>query len=539
MNDLTIANKSVGIDIGTNSVKVISMQQRLGAVSIEKSGEAVIERSPSGASTPEAVLAALRKALDSVRIKKDLVVVSVSTQSAAVRTLQIPFSDVNKARAVIKFQAETHLPFAIDDVVIDFFDIKTGTKERMDVLLTAIRKQVITEELAIVRQAGIDPEVIEVDFMASCNTLNKALDTSGEGVVLIDIGASKTIVAFIREGVPLALRSFASGGDAITNSIAKELNFSFADSEQLKINSATALASMESPENARLNNAVRNALDRFSGELQRTMRFLTSQLNITGQSRVVLAGGGALLKGMPEFIRDLLGHETSVIDSLGDIRNNAGEGLAPARSATAIGLALRGLGESRFLQNFRQEELSYSRAYKRMRTSIITSFILLSAVILTYIAGLIVTKVMLNKQSASLNAEIKEVISSTIGDAPSSNDPKTLVDALRNAVDQKKLELKSFRGARFFSVLEILKGLSTKIPAQMEVELKQFRINDTDNTSILIIEGSAKTKDDIVRLENILKESGNLLSVKAEGSISQDNRNRYTFKFRAEIKETQ
>jgi type IV pilus assembly protein PilM len=538
LNDLTIANRAVGIDIGTHSVKIVSMQQRLGSVNIEKVGSAPIERGSTGAATPELILAALRKALEGIRIRKDLVVVGISTQSAAVRTMQVPFSDIKKARAVIKFQAETHLPFSIEDVVIDFFNLETGTKERMDILLTAIRKQVLQEELSTIREAGIDPEVLEVDFMASCNTVNRMMDTSGDGVILMDIGASKTIIAFIKDGVPLSLRSFAVGGDTITNSIVKELALSFNDAEQLKITSATALASAESPENARLNNAVRSALDKFSGELQRTMRFLTSQLSITGQSCIVLAGGGALLKGMPEFIHESLGHKTVVLDSLGNVRNNSGGDVLPASYAAAIGLALRGIGETRFPQNFRQEELAYSRAYKRLKTNIMLSAVLFSAIILTYITGIFFRTIILNNQISRFNAEIRKVAASVIEKPLLNASEKDPVGALRIAVQQKNDELAKLRGKRFFSVLEILKALSTLIPKEMEVEITQFNISDAEKDSILILKGTARNTDDINSIESILNKCGFFSSVKEEGSAEvKGKRIRRSFRFRAVVKD--
>lgn len=541
MNDLTIANRAVGIDVGTHSVKIVSMQQRMGASSIEKISEAVIERGPDGTATPEATLSALRKALEGIRIRKDMVVLGVSTQSAAVRTIQIPFSDINKARAVIKFQAETHLPFAIDEVIVDFIDIKTGTKERMDVLLTAIRKQVLQEEINVARNAGLDPEVIEVDFMAGCNTINATAESTNEGVLLIDIGASKTIVVFIKEGTPLALRSFALGGDAITNAIAKELNVPFSEAEQIKKTSVSAVASEESPENQRLNNAVKTALDRFNGELLRTVRFLSQQLNLSPQLKIILTGGGALLKGMPEYIQETLGHETNILNSIGSLRDNSGGDLNPACFATTIGLALRGIGESRFLQNFRQEELAYSRAYKRMRKSILTAFILIGAIIITYITGLIIQKIKLSSISNSLNSEIKAVITSTLGSTSASNDPKTLVETLGSAVDRKRTELKNLRGAGFLSVLEVMKELASIIDSGYEVEITLFRISDTetDKGPVLQFEGSAKSKEDIIAIENKLSKSGIFNAVRGEGITENKPRNRYNFKFRAEIKESQ
>lgn len=541
MNDLTIANRAIGVDVGTHSVKIVAIQQRMGAPSIEKISEAVIERGADGAVSPEATLSALRRALEGIRIRKDMVVLGVSTQSAAVRTIQIPFSDINKARAVIKFQAETHLPFAIDEVIVDFIDTKTGTKERMDVLLTAIRKQILQEEVNVARDAGLDPEVIEVDFMAGCNTINTSIESSNEGVLFIDIGASKTIVVLIKDGTPLALRSFAIGGDAVTNAIVKELNIPFAEAEELKKTTASAVIVDESPEKQKINNAVKAALDRFNGELLRTVRFLSQQLNLSPQSKIILTGGGALLKGMPEYIEETLGHKTSILKSIGNLRDNSGGNLNPACFATTIGLALRGIGESRFLQNFRQEELAYSRAYKRMRKSILTSFILIGAIIITYITGLVIQKIKLNSISNSLNLEIRKVITSALGSAPASNDPKALVDTLGGAVDRKRTELKNLRGAGFLSVLEVMKELSTIIDADYEVEITLFRISDTetDKGPVLQFEGSAKSKEDIIAIENKLSKSGLFNAVRGEGITENKPRNRYNFKFRAEIKESQ
>ena len=535
MDNLTTANRAIGIDIGSHSVKVVSLQQRLGTTSIEKSAEVLIRRDEDGSISPDAVVEALRKAMEGIRIRKDIVVVGIPTQVAAVRRLPIPFSDIGKARAVIKFQAEPHLPFTIDEVVIDFFDTKTGSEERMDVLLTAIRKQVLREQLGLVREIAIDPEVLEVDFMAICNSVSKCGESSEDGLLVMDIGCSKTIVAFMKNGVPLALRAFPIGGDAITNAIAKKMGVTFEEAERLKLAQGNALGDPDDPQNGPVNQAVKSVLDRFSGEVGRTLRSFTTQLGESYQYRAVLTGGGAMLDGMAEFASETLAHEVTTLDQIEALRNNTNSQLPTARFATAIGLGLRGLGEASFLQNFRQEELAYSQTYKRMRTSIYTSLFLLAAVFVAYVAGIVVWGQVLNGKSIRVGSKVREVLISTLDDVPQTKDPARLVEALREEVTKKRNELKDLRGTQLISVLDVLKELSTLIPEEMEIELKKFDINDTDAGAILLFEGTAMTNEDVDQIEDLLNKSDAFVDVKSEGRRAV--RGRYSFKFKAKIRE--
>lgn len=537
MDDLTVASKAIGIDIGAYSVKVVSLHHRLGSVSLEKAAEAPIERNEEGATTPEAVVEALRKAMSGIRVRKDVVVVGVSTQAAAVRSLSIPFSDVGKARAVIKFQAEPHLPFTIEEVVVDFFDAGTGTEERMDVLLTAIRKPFLQDQVDRVREVGIDPEVLEVDFMAVYNTINKCCATADGGSILMDIGGSKTIIAFIRDGIPLAVRSFPVGGDTITGAISREMKIPYAEAEELKIAKASAPGGPQGPENDDLDRAVKSVFNRFSGEVGRTLRFIGAQLGDIDYSRVALTGGGAGLSGMAEYVGELLGHEVTVLDEVGNIKDNTKSDLHVARFATAIGLGLRGLGETPLLQNFRKEEVAYSQAYKRMRTSIYTAVALLVAIYAVYVAGIVTELNALKHREKRLFSDIKREAVAALGKLSNAGDPlKELESHERKKLD----ELRVHKGARLFSVLDVLKELSEIIPEKAEVELTLFRIPQKssrrgdgagkDSRSWLTIKGSAKSNADVLYIKDTLGNSKIFERVRSDPITMRSNRSIFTFR---------
>lgn len=172
------------------------------------------------------------------------------------------------------------------------------------------------------------------------------------GAALVDIGASLTTVGLFAGGILVGVVTLPSGGGDITDDIAAQFGARRSEAERLKCFFGSALSSprdhqdqldvgagedgSERPKvtRAQLNAVIRARLDQFVPQIGEAM----ARLGASGQTgrQIVLAGGGAELKGMADFVQGVLGGNVRLAKPGGII------GLPPAHDrlsfSTAIGL---------------------------------------------------------------------------------------------------------------------------------------------------------------------------------------------------------
>ena len=66
----------------------------------------------------------------------------------------------------IQLEAEHHIPFAIDDVYMDYQIIGGGGDGGMDVVLAVVKKAKVNEYLSVIQEADLTPVVVDVDAFA-------------------------------------------------------------------------------------------------------------------------------------------------------------------------------------------------------------------------------------------------------------------------------------------------------------------------------------------------------------------------------------
>ena len=550
MRELTVAKKALGIDIGSHSLKAVVATKRGASVAISSVVEVPLSRSRPAAE-PEQLATAVDQLKERLKIGSSLVVSSISTHKTTVRNLEIPFSQEEKARQILKFQTEPYLAFPIEEVIIDFYNTQTAPAGKMKVLLTAIHKGVVGDHLTFLSGAGIDPEVVDVDFMAVANTALHAEPRLREGAAtVLDVGATKTIACYIREGKLLAVRCIPLGGDDFSEAVCKELGVSFVEAERMKAEQGAAGDSaQDASERARA--AIGSVLDRLGAELERTVRYFSSQAKGGSFDKVILCGGSASLPGLDKFLGETLSAEVTVISPSETIKNKSGEELAFPRFATAIGLALRGLGESLGLQNFRQEEHAYARPFRRLRKTLAISGALGASIAALLVFSLFEAQGRYRAERSQLYVDI-ETKRRTIF-------PKTARDLkhMETLLKEEEDKLTPFRELRRnISLLDVLDDISARVPKEMIVEVtllnynrlsprrltpvkgtRRPRTKSTASVGTITLHGTVSSDPEVVELKTVLNESP-YFEVLDRGGTRKEASGRTRFQFDLELKET-
>jgi len=167
------------------------------------------------------------------------------------------------------------------------------------VLLVAAKKESVNDYVGLIRLAGLEPAVIDVDFFALSNAFEVTYGVNlEENVALVDIGASKTGMTVLQGGAPVFTRDLPMGGNEITESIARGLSVPWDQAERLKLGEKAGEAAA-----AELEKIFVEAVRGWAGGLRRALDFYYTNYPDFAIHRILLSGGSARLPGLPEVLR--------------------------------------------------------------------------------------------------------------------------------------------------------------------------------------------------------------------------------------------
>ena len=281
------SKKAVGVDIGTSAIKIVEVES-----SAEKSLLTRIGIKPLPDSSRKTVTESLRSLIDEIKISSKDVNISVSGPSVIVRFVTMPKMKDAELQSAIKFEAEKYIPFAISDCVVDYQILKKNEREnKLDMLLVAVKKELIMERIAIVEDGGLSVNCVDVDTFALANIFlqNFSAQEQDKAAALLNIGSSMTNVSIVRGGTLCFSRDVAIGGADFTTAISKGLGIDAASAEKIKISSGTKLQE------------VINATKIMAGNLVDEMRLSFSYYeNKSGRGvdELYISGGGSGMAGL-------------------------------------------------------------------------------------------------------------------------------------------------------------------------------------------------------------------------------------------------
>src|SRR5437660_6929445 len=283
--------------------------------------EALID--PANERLDQVELASIRELVGEFQIKGHNVNYAIAAQSAFTRFLRLPAIEEERIKRIITFEAQQNVPFPIDEVVWDYQLIGGGGDEQVQVVLVAIKSDLLDEINNAVEETGLRTAIVDVATMALYNAFRyNYADLSGCSL-LIDIGARTTNLLFV-EPQKLFTRSIPVGGSSITAAIAKEFNESFAAAEFRKkrdgfVSLGGAYAQPSDPELAPVSKLIRSTMTRLHAEVMRSISHYRAQQQGNAPERVFLCGGGASTPYMREFFQEKLQVEIVLFNPLRNV----------------------------------------------------------------------------------------------------------------------------------------------------------------------------------------------------------------------------
>ncbi len=298
------------------------------------------------------IFSELAELMGELDIKPGSVNYAVPAQSVFARFVKLPSVEEEKIERIIAFEAQQNVPFPIDEVVWDYQLVGGGADEQVQVVLVAIKADLLEEINAAVEETGLRTSIVGVATMELYNAFRYNYpDVSGTSCsLLVDIGARTTNLLFIEPG-KIFSRSVPIGGSSITAAIAREFNESFGAAELRKkrdgfVSLGGAYAEPADADVSRVSKIIRSTMTRLHAELMRSISHYRAQQQGNAPEQVFLCGGSASLAYMREFFNEKLQLPIQFFNSL---RNVAVAESAPVGKISnsahlygeLVGLALR------------------------------------------------------------------------------------------------------------------------------------------------------------------------------------------------------
>jgi type IV pilus assembly protein PilM len=240
------ANVALGLDISTNSIKVVELalgrgdpiMSNLGIVHIPdgviRDGEV-----EDGVTLSES----LKELWGMTGIREKTVTLGIANQKVIVRPIEIPYMEKEELDSALRFQVQEFIPIPIEDAILDFDIIEefmTADEERMlTVLLVAAHKDMIQSFIEVLRAAGLMTSAIDLKAFAIPRSLIplqvlQAGYEEGEAVCLINVGAGITNVAILKDNIPRFARFLLRGGDDFVRAIVNRLDMEWEEADAVR-----------------------------------------------------------------------------------------------------------------------------------------------------------------------------------------------------------------------------------------------------------------------------------------------------------------
>jgi len=326
-----------GLDIGSSDIKVVEIAEGQGKPVLTAFGR----RTPLTSSREETV-AAIKAIVDAGKISSKTVNISVSGPPVIVRFITMPRMTRDEMSGAIRFEAEKHIPFNINECVIDFQIMRDYPKEnKSDVLLAAAKREHVESRVKMVLEANLSVGVVDIDGFALANAFLKSYPQAGAAaaektILLLDIGSTLTNLAILKGAALCLVRDVAVGGKDIAAAIAKAYAIDPKNGDEIR-----RVAQEKGAEvTAHLKPVLNNLID----EVRLSCSYYENQCGRT-VDEIYVAGGAAAVSGLPDYFQESFGLKSAELDAFKavDTMNVDAQELAKVKSslAVAMGLAFR------------------------------------------------------------------------------------------------------------------------------------------------------------------------------------------------------
>ncbi|POB13083.1 type IV pilus assembly protein PilM [Halobacteriovorax sp. DA5] len=340
-----VPKELIGVDIGQSSVKVSKIVTKNDTYKLVKYASvplpeaAIIE---DEIQDEEALKEALKEAFKEAKVTEPYICLGLSGPNTVIKKLQLAGGDDEELEDQVIWEAEQYLPFPVEDCNIDWYVIGENMGGGLDVIVCAVKKDVLESFKTIIESLGKIVKVVDlcsisitnIYELASEEDLSSDIDDESEdeifentsstdinkilipSTLLIDIGSQATVFIVLKKGIPVFVKEIIIGGASITEEIQRQLGVTFQEAEDLK--------KMSSGEG--VPDDVLMIINEINGtlvnELKKAHDFYINATSDDSLKNITVTGGSVRLPNLLEEIRSSFGVDVNVLNPFNEIEFN-------------------------------------------------------------------------------------------------------------------------------------------------------------------------------------------------------------------------
>ncbi len=244
----------------------------------------------------------------------------------------------------VLWESEQYITFG-GEPKIDFDIIGEGDGGVNDVIMCAVREDILETFKTLIEEAGVKLKIIDMQVFALSNIFEfvyeKEISIYTEGTALFDFGAQTTRIVVYKKGTAYFTKELAIGGVLITEEIQRQMGVGYEEAEDLKVMGDDGKVPEE------IVKIIESFLEQWYAEIKKTLNFYISATSQEKIKHCFITGGASLTPGLEAGLAGILGTEIRRLQPFDrihyDSRKFKKEDLVKisASATTLMGLALR------------------------------------------------------------------------------------------------------------------------------------------------------------------------------------------------------
>src|SRR3989344_2229483 len=180
---------SVGLDIGSRSVKVVELTNEGGKYALKSAGAIGYSGDSPDKLEDEKALAGIasliKKLFYDAKISSKEVAISIPDSLAFTRVLKFPLLNDQEIASAVKWEAEEYIPIPISEAVVEhqiLERLEVGNPPQVLVLLIAVQRTLIEKYVKLLGLAGLHASGVETELIS----LARSVAPSDATAVVVD-----------------------------------------------------------------------------------------------------------------------------------------------------------------------------------------------------------------------------------------------------------------------------------------------------------------------------------------------------------------
>lgn len=310
----------LALDIGSHSIKALEFDPNSQERKLLSAGMAY---TPEGAfsdnviSDPEAIGKTIKDIVESNGIVAKKVATAVAGPNCFSKVISTGVQEPAELEANISFEASNVVPFNLEDIHLDYQVLRRKSPTALEVLLVAVKNEVVRGYLSAIEAAGLEPVIVDIDSYSLANMFEQNYPEDVDKMVaLVNIGSKFTSVDIVRKNKVMFKGEVTAGGAQYTKALAETLQVSEIEAEDIKKGTTT-----EGIDPMLVRETIEKVTGNVASELERQIGFFWNAAEAKRPIDIIyLTGGGSLTPGLREELSIKTGVECNMMDSFKSLK---------------------------------------------------------------------------------------------------------------------------------------------------------------------------------------------------------------------------